>query len=156
MLDPALIALAASGGTAVVTAAGTDAWAALRQAMARWLGRGDPQRERAEQERLEQTMVLVQAAHADQAQRVQALQEGAWQTRIESVLEGLEGSARAQAAEELRGLLAQHAGPGALAGPGGLAAGQVDIRAEHGSIAAGVLHGGAHIAHPRMPDPPQG
>jgi hypothetical protein len=55
MLEQALTALAAAGGTAVVQAAGTDAWTGLRQAVARWFGRGDRQRERVELERLDRT-----------------------------------------------------------------------------------------------------
>ena len=48
MLDQALTALAASGGTALAQAARTDAWTSLRQELARWFGRGDAQREQAE------------------------------------------------------------------------------------------------------------
>ncbi|MFJ2170343.1 hypothetical protein [Streptomyces griseofuscus] len=158
MLDQVLTALAASGGTAVVTAAGTDAWTGVRQAVARWVGRGDALRERAELERLDQTAVVLVAAEPDEVERVRIRQEASWQTRIEAVLEGLAAGEREDAAEQLRSLLAQHAPQGgAVAGPGGLAVGgNADIHAEKGSIAAGVIHGGARIDNPRKPDPSQG
>ncbi|MFC8851517.1 hypothetical protein ACFT5D_00415 [Streptomyces sp. NPDC057144] len=158
MLEQALTALAAAGGTAVVQAAGTDAWTELRQAVARWFGRGDRQRERVELERLDQSAGELEMAEAAMVERERIRQEAAWQTRIEAMLENLDDTERAQAAEELRTLLAQHTPQGgALAGQGGLAVGgNVDIRAEQGSIAAGVIHGGAHIGRPPAPDPTQG
>ncbi|MFE9440823.1 hypothetical protein ACFYO2_17840 [Streptomyces sp. NPDC006602] len=157
MLDQALIALAASGGTALVGAAGTDAWRGLRQAVARWFGRGDAQREQVELERLDQTAAAVQATDSAEAEQARNRQEVAWQTRIEALLESLGGTERERAAEQLRSLLAQHAAQsGVAAGPGGLAANTVDVHAEQGSIAAGVIHGGAQIGTPPMPAPPQG
>ncbi|QLJ02833.1 hypothetical protein HZZ00_19135 [Streptomyces sp. NEAU-sy36] len=157
MLDQVLTALAASGGTAVVTAAGTDAWAGVRGAVAGWFGRGDAQREQAELERLDQTALVLAAADSAEAERVRIRQEASWQTRIEAVLEGLAADEREDAAEQLRLLLAQHTPGGAVAGPGGLAVtGNAEIRAGNGSIAAGVIHGGARIGHPRKPDPSQG
>jgi hypothetical protein len=171
MLEQALTALAAAGGAAVVEAAGTDAWGGLRQAVARWFGGGDPQRERAEGERLDQTAGELATAEAAEAagaagavegERVRIRQEAAWRARIEAFLEGLDDTERSQAAEELRALLARHTPQaGVSAGHGELASelvigGSADIRAEGGSIAAGVIHGGAHIARPPAPDPSQG
>ncbi|MER5259973.1 hypothetical protein [Streptomyces sp. NPDC002855] len=157
MLDQTLVALATSGGMALVAAAGTDAWSGLRQAVARWFSRGDAQREQAELERLDQTAAAVQADDAAEAQQARTRQQVAWQTRIETLLERLDDAEREETAEELRSLLAQHAPEGdVIAGAGGLVANTVDIRAEQGSIAAGVLHGGAQIGPPRLPDPPQG
>ncbi|QKV96163.1 hypothetical protein HUT19_34260 [Streptomyces sp. NA02950] len=158
MLDQVLTALAASGGTAVVTAAGTDAWAGLRQAVARWLGRGDAQREQDELERLDRTGAAIQAADPADAELARLRLEGSWQARIEAVLESLSEGERDQAADQLRGLLARHAPQGAAtAGPGGLAvAGDINVRADGGSIVAGVISGGAHTGTPPAPDPSQG
>ncbi|WP_405407613.1 hypothetical protein [Streptomyces decoyicus] len=158
MLDQALTALAASGGTAVVTAAGTEAWTGLRQAVARWFGRGDAQREQTELQRLDQTGTALQDADPAEAERVRIRLEASWQARIEAVLESLRKAERDQAADRLRDLLAQHAPQGAVtAGPGGLAVGgDMDIRADGGSIAAGVIHGGAYTGTPPVPDPSQG
>ncbi|MGW1559552.1 hypothetical protein ACWCQ1_23955 [Streptomyces sp. NPDC002144] len=158
MLEQTLMALAAAGGAAVVRAAGTDAWTELRAAVARWFGRGDGKRERAELERLDQTAGELQSAETDQAEVLRIRQESAWQARFEALLEGLDHGERVEAAEDLRSLLAQHSNQGvALAGAGGLAVGgNMDIRAEKGSIAAGVIHGGAHVGRPQAPDPSQG
>lgn len=157
MLEQALIAVAASGGTALVQAAGTDAWAGLSRAVAGWFGRGNAQREQAELERLDQTADSVQAAGPGEVEAVRGRQEVVWQTRIETLLENLDAGQREQAAEDLRAVLARHAPqPGVSAGQGGLAAHSVDIRAEGGSIAAGVINGGAQIGPPRLPDPSQG
>ncbi|MER6162879.1 hypothetical protein ABT147_46695 [Streptomyces sp. NPDC001868] len=157
MLAEALAALAAAAGTAVVQAAGTDAWSGFREGAARWFGRGDAERERAELERLEQAAVALGAA-GDSGAEVRIRQETAWQTRFETVLEAVDEAGREAAAAELRALLAQYAAPaaGVSAGPGGVAAGRdVNISAEQGSIAATVIHGGASI-HPPTPDPRQG
>ncbi|MEV2236334.1 hypothetical protein AB0H69_48450 [Streptomyces phaeochromogenes] len=157
MLDQALIALAVSGGTALVSAAGTEAWVGLRQAVARWFSRGDAEREQAELDRLDQTAAFVQVSDAAEVERARTRQEAVWQTRIETLLESLDATEREEAAEGLRSLLAQHAPqPGPVAGQGGLAANRVDIHAQDGAIAGGVIHGGAHIGPPPLPVPPQG
>ncbi|MGN5636928.1 hypothetical protein [Streptomyces sp. AC154] len=158
MLEETLAAAAAAGGIAVVEAAGTEAWTGLRQAIARWFGRGDEQREQAELERLDQTASALEGSDADTLDRVRIRQEATWQARIEATLESLDEAERARAADELRALLAQHTpDSGVSAGQGGLAVGgNIGIRAEGGSIAAGVIHGGAQIGPPPAPDPSQG
>jgi hypothetical protein len=52
LAEEALAALAAAGGTAVVQAAGTDAWAGFRSRVAKWFARGDTEREQIALERL--------------------------------------------------------------------------------------------------------
>lgn len=158
MLEQAFSALAEAGGTAVVQAAGTDAWAGLRRAVAGWFGRGDEQRERAELERLDQAAGELETAEAAGVERVRVRHQVAWRARIEALLESMDDAGRAQAANELRALLSQHApGGGVSAGQGALAVGgNVDIRAKRGSIAAGVIHGGAHIGPPQAAGPAQG
>ncbi len=158
MLEQTLVELAVTGGTAVVQAAGTDAWAELRRAVATWFGRGVSQREQAELERLDRTAAALETTDAAEVERERIRQEASWQARIEARLENLQSTERDEAADQLRALLAQHAAPGHVsAGPNGLAAGgNVDIRANSGSIAAGVIHGGAHLGIPSTPDPSQG
>ncbi|MGW2303864.1 hypothetical protein [Streptomyces sp. NPDC001809] len=158
MLSETMIAIAAAGGTAVVQAAGTDAWMGLRGRVAQWVGRGNPQRENAELERLDRTAYELETAEPSTTERVRIRQEAAWQARIEALLEGMDDTERAKASQELRALLHQQGSPGGVsAGPGGLAVGgDVGIHAEGGSVAAGVIHGGAHIGHPQVPDPSQG
>lgn len=158
MLVEALAALAAAGGSAVVQAAGTDAWAGFRQAVAGWFGRGDGRQERAELERLERTVTALQTADPAQAERARISQEASWQARIEAALENLDEEERGRAADQLRALLARHVPEVRVtAGPGGVATGGgMDIHAEEGSIAAGVIHGGASIGPPPAADPPMG
>ncbi|NEA82401.1 hypothetical protein G3I30_25830 [Actinospica acidiphila] len=108
MLTEALIAVAGAGGAAVVQAAGTDAWTGLRQRVARLLGRGDTQRERAELERLDRTaQALEEADAAGETERARLRQEASWQTRFESLLENLEDSEQQQVATELQALVAE-------------------------------------------------
>ncbi|WP_030732516.1 hypothetical protein [Streptomyces sp. NRRL S-237] len=156
MLAEAMTALAAAGGTAVVQAAGTDVWTGFRQQVAGWFGRGgNAQRESAELERLDQTASALEAAGPEQVERVRLRQEAYWEAWFVTFLEGLEDAQREQAASELRALLVGQPAP--QAGQGGVAAGRdVNVKAEQGSIAAAVLHGGASIGTPSQPDPSQG
>ncbi len=105
MLVEALMALAAAGGGAVVQAAGTDAWNGLRQRVGALFSQGDAAREQSELERLDRTaQALGPGGAADEA--AERLREaGVWQGRFESLLEGLDGSDREHAAQELRALL---------------------------------------------------
>jgi hypothetical protein len=105
MLEEALAALAAAGGTAVVQAAGTDAWTGLRTRVARLLGRGEVQREQAELERLDQTATALEAVGPVEAERMRIRQEASWQARFEFLLESLTEDERAQVAAELEDLL---------------------------------------------------
>ncbi|MFJ7271274.1 hypothetical protein ACIQV3_32305 [Streptomyces sp. NPDC099050] len=157
MLAESLAALAAAGGAAVVQAATTDAWTELRDRVARWFGRGDGELERVQLERLDRSAAELVAGAGSEQER--ALQATVWRTRIEDLLESLPDDAeRERAAAGLRALLEDTAAAGAIsAGAGGVAAGRdVSVKAEGGSIAAAVLHGGAHIGPPPVPDPAQG
>lgn len=111
MLTEALTAVAAMGGTAVVQAAGTDAWTSFRQRLASLMGRGDEQRVRAELERLDRTAEAISGASPDQAARVRDLQEGSWHARLEGLLETQDEATREAVAEELRSIVESlHAG----------------------------------------------
>ncbi|SEL25748.1 tetratricopeptide repeat protein [Streptacidiphilus jiangxiensis] len=127
MLEEALLTLAAAGGTAVVTAAGTDAWTGMRAAVAKLLGRGDRERERIELERLDRTatVALEAAATAEQpgsgrrsgAEHALASEESLWRGSFERLLEEAAGTEeRERLAAELRVLLARHAQPEQVGG----------------------------------------
>ncbi|MGW3328229.1 hypothetical protein [Streptomyces virginiae] len=106
MLEAALAAVAVAGGTAVVQAAGTDAWNGLRSRVARLLGRGDPALEQAELERLDQTATALRELEPAEADRVRIRQEASWQTRFEVLLESVSDTQeRARLAEGLRALI---------------------------------------------------
>ncbi|MFJ2194087.1 hypothetical protein ACIOJE_40135 [Kitasatospora sp. NPDC087861] len=157
MLEEVLVTLATAGGTAVVQAAGTQAWDGLRARVARLLSRGDGERERVELERLDSTASALQASASAGAEQVRLRQEVAWQTRFESLLEGVAGAEREHAAAELRALVQEHTASGAVsAGDHGVAVGgSVDVRADHGSVAA-LRMGDVTLGNPPLPGPPQG
>ena len=149
MLAEALTALAAAGGTAVVQAAGKDAWAGFRARVAMWFSRGDTEHEQVALERLDQTAAALEAAGPGEVERVRAAQEASWQTRFEMLLEGLGGEAQQRAAAELRDVLADVAGGRAAAvGQGAVAVvGDVGIHAETGGAAAWQM-GNVQIGQP--------
>ena len=149
MLAEALTALAAAGGTAVVQAAGEDAWTGFRARVAKWFARGDPGREQVALERLDRTAAALEAAGPGEVERVRAGQEASWQTMFELLLEGLDGGEQQRAADELRDLLGGFAGGRAAAvGQGAVAvAGDVDIHAETGGAAAWQI-GDVQIGYP--------
>ncbi|WP_199546129.1 hypothetical protein [Streptomyces sp. N35] len=108
MLVEGLIAVAAAGGGAIVQAAGTDAWAAIRSGIARILGRGEEGREQAELERLDQTRAELESAGAGaESERVQTVLVTRWQTRLEVLLEQLPVEERQEVAAELQALVQQ-------------------------------------------------
>ncbi|MFG3255360.1 hypothetical protein [Streptomyces sp. NPDC048172] len=159
MLSETLITLAASGGTAVVQAAGTDAWSSFRQAVARWFGLGDAARERAELERLDRTAGEVEVA-GDDSERVTSRQEAAWQARFEMVLESQDASGQERMADALRSLLSEHApasrgGVASASGSGQAVGGNVTLRADLGSVAALRVRD-VHLGSPSQPGTEQG
>jgi predicted nucleic acid-binding protein len=160
-LEQALVALAAAGGAAVVQAAGTDAWAGLRHALARWFGRGDEQVQRAELERLDRTAAELAAAREDGeagAEEARARLDAVWRFLIQDLLERLPEDERDSAADAMRDLLRRHAPPGEVAaGTGGIAVrGDLRIQADRGSVAAGIVNGDVTLPAPPAPDPTQG
>ena len=169
MLDSTMQALAAAGGLAVAGAAGTDAWAGMRQAVARWFGRGDEQRERAELARLDRTAAALTPAPGlgadsggDPALRTRIEEEASWRTRFEALLESLDEARRREAAAQLEALLARavqdrapDVGGISVAGPG--ATSVVGPYESHGAtINIGEVHGGLWPGGPTPPAPSQG
>ncbi|MGW3324231.1 hypothetical protein [Streptomyces virginiae] len=117
MLDEAMVALAASVGSGVVQAAGTDAWQVMRNRLARVFGRGDRQQEAVQLERLDRTAAELTAAGQDAEEPAgdeaaangseeRARHGAAWRTRTEDLLEQLDPDERAAVAAEFRALLA--------------------------------------------------
>jgi hypothetical protein len=148
VLAEALTALTAAGGTAVVQAAGKDAWTGFRARVAKWFSRGDAEREQVALERLDRTAAALEAAGPGEMERVQAGQQASWQTLFELLLEGLDGEEQQQAAADLHDMLAGFIGDRAAAvGQGTVAvAGDVDIHAETGGVAAWQV-GDVQIGH---------
>ncbi|WP_052441623.1 hypothetical protein [Streptacidiphilus anmyonensis] len=132
MLEPELLALATTAGTAVAKAAGTDAWNGLREGVARLFRRGHAP-EAAQQtalERLDRTAAELESAAPGAAEQAQGLAAASWQTRFLDLLEDLgDDEERATAAAELRRLLSE-----ATDGSTG-AAGLVSGNTFHGPVA---------------------
>ncbi|MFG1810034.1 hypothetical protein [Streptomyces sp. NPDC049040] len=167
MLDEAVVATAASAGGAVVAAAGTDAWTGLRGRLAAWLGHGNARRESAMLAHLDRTAVRLATAEPARLEEVRATCRTAWQTRIEDLLEDLDGVPRALAVASLREVLAEHAtAQRQVSADGGALAvgGDLHIRAEgERSVAAGIVRGDVNIGRsegspdrPSAPDAFQG
>ena len=141
MLAETLMALAALAGNTVVAAATTDAWEAARRGFARLLGRGDPDRTKMAEQRLEQTREqLTGAAGTDSNQARAALAER-WAGRLADLLEE-----HPDAEADLRALVQeiQAALPAGMvsAADHAVAAGRdVNISAASGGVAAGVIQG---------------
>ncbi|QEV49479.1 hypothetical protein CP980_34535 [Streptomyces vinaceus] len=142
MLVESLMALALSGGTAVVQAAGTDAWNGLRRRVADVFAHGEPARADAELERLDHTAEVLSSANDTGSERLR--QEGVWQNRFETLLEGLDAPGREQVAEQLQEMLSFVA-----ASTGDVAMGTGHATAREGSSAVtGVKRGGGSQTGP--------
>jgi hypothetical protein len=148
----AFIALGALAGNTVVAAATTDVWESARRKLARLLGRGDPDKAKAAERRLEETHdQLTNAAGAD-LERVRAALEAQWVTRLTDLLQddpGIEAELRA-VVEEIRSQLP--AGIVAASDHAVAAGRDVSISASQGGVAAGVIHGGV-TPDPTWPGP---
>jgi len=152
-LAEALVALAALAGNTVVTAAVTDAWDSARKGFARLLGRGDPGKTKLAEERLAETHDQLADASGADLEETRAALEAQWVTRMRDLLEedpGAEADLRALV-EEIQARL-----PAGLvsAADHAVAAGRdVNISADRGGIAAGVIHGNVAPPGPTHPGP---
>jgi hypothetical protein len=152
-LVAALMALAALAGNTVVTAAVTDAWEAARKGFARLLGRGDPDKTKAAERRLEETHdQLIQATGGDQ-ERVRAALEAQWTTRLADLLEddpGVEADLRALVEQiQAQMSVSDHA---VGAGRDMNISGSVNI-ADRGGVVARDVHGSISTGNPPTPGP---
>jgi hypothetical protein len=149
----ALLALAALAGNTVVAAATTDAWEAARRKFARLLGRGDPKKEQLAEKRLEETRQKLEGANGQELEKAQAELGRVWQVRVADLLEedpGVEAELRALV-EEIQAQLS--AGPVSAADHAVAARRDVNISADRGGIAAGVIHGNVAPPGPTHPGP---
>ena len=134
-----------------VTVHNTDAWEAARRGFARLLGRGDPDRTRLAERRLAETHEQLTGAVVADLEVARTTLEAQWGTRLADLLEedpGVEAELRALV-EELRAALPAGA---VSATDHAVAAGRdVNISADRGGFAAGVVHG--NIAPPNPGGP---
>ena len=146
--------LAVLAGNTLVAAAVTDAWESARHRFARLFGRGQP--DPATERRLEATRSQLAAASPDGLEQVRADLARQWALRLADVLEddpGAETELRALV-DEIGALLPD----GAVSAVGhSVAAGRdVNIRADRGSFATGVIHGNVAPPGPTGPGPGTG
>lgn len=95
MDDQWLIALSTSGATALVKAAATDAWQEIRSGFRQLFGRGDPDRERLAERRLDDAAAKVEQADDGTREDVRTDQIAVWRTRLADLLEEEPDQARA-------------------------------------------------------------
>lgn len=152
-LVAALMALAVLAGNTVVTAAATDAWAAARKGFARLLGRGDPDKTKAAERRLEETRDQITQATGADLETVRAALEAQWTTRLADLLEddpGLEVELRALVDQiQAQVSAADHS---VAAGRDMHVSGGVNI-ADRGGVVARDVQGGVSTGNPPGPGP---
>jgi len=149
----ALEALASMAGSAVVTAAMTDAWEDVRHKFAKLFGRGelDP----LIGQRLDMTHAQLVATPAADLVKVQAEQAARWSGRLADLL-----TDRPDTEAELRALVREiqsllGSGNAATASGSGAVAigGDARLSVAGGGIAAAVIQGSAVVVNPQRPEP---
>lgn len=155
-MDPELITLAATAGTAVAKAAGTDAWHGFRDGVARLFSRGHAS-EAARQtalERLDRTAAELENAEPGAAERAESEAAASWRTRFQDFLESLDDADRLRAATQLQELVAsvRQATGAAVGDDVTTIIGDVHIESR-GSGAAAFKMGKVTITNPPLPGP---
>ncbi|MER5883335.1 hypothetical protein ABT160_05865 [Streptomyces sp. NPDC001941] len=108
MLTEGCVALAAAGGTAVVQAAGTDAWSALRGRCAALLGRGDADGEQRARARLDATAQALAHRAGDGGDALDEEHRLLWQRVFTALLTSTASTDEAEGVHgELRSLVAE-------------------------------------------------
>jgi hypothetical protein len=156
MLAEEISALAALAGRAVVAAAVTDAWGAARRGFARLLGRGDPDRTKVVERRLDEAHNQLTGSQGTDLENASDVLAAQWSTRVADLLEEYPA-----AEADLRTLIEQiqAALPAGMvsAADHGIAAGRdvqvKDIKADRGGFAAGIVSGDVTLPGPTGPGP---
>jgi hypothetical protein len=103
VLDEALTALAAAGGSSLVSAMVTDQWATVKAKFARLLGQGNTGQVAVAEERLERSRTALAGLSQEKELEPVAVEQAAvWRVRLADLLED-----EPTAAEELRDLVEQ-------------------------------------------------
>jgi hypothetical protein len=143
--------LAALAGNTLVTAAVTDAWEEVRRKVVRIFGRGraDPKTEH----RLNDTWRQLDAARSTgELERIQADLAREWTVRLKDLL-----TDQPEAEAELAALIEETRPGTAVAADHSLVAGRdVNVRADRGGVAGGVIDGGVTLPGPSGPGPVSG
>jgi hypothetical protein len=149
-----LMALASLAGQTIVTAAVTDVWETARRKIVWLFGRGDSERTRLAERRLDQTRQQLTAAEGLDVEQAIAAQQERWTARLADLLDEFPEAAveLRTAVEEIQAQLPSGA---VSAADHSVAAGRdvniKDIKADRGGLAAGIVSGNV-----TLPDPTRG
>jgi hypothetical protein len=146
-----LMALAQWAGQTVAAAAVTDVWESARRKFARLLGRGDARKTEVAERWLAETHEQLTAAEDADLEQARAAQAQRWEGRFADLLDedpGVEAGLRALV-QEIRAALP--AGVVSATDHAVAAGRDVNIGADRGGVAAGVIHG--NVAPPDPPGP---
>ncbi len=151
MLTEALAALAAAGGTAVVSAMATDTWESVKAGLGRMFGRGDGARAAATEHRLERAKAELAVLSGVELERAGDAQAAAWRTRLADLLED-----HPEVADQVRTMIAQVQASKATVTAGDHAVavgGDVTMEATGGGVAAVMIEGSVLTNRPPSPGP---
>ena len=148
-----VIPLAQWAGLTVAAAAVTDVWETARHRFAKLLGRGDSTKTEAIERWLAQTHEQLTGTEGADLEQARAAQVRRWEGRFADLLDedpGVEVDLRVLV-EEIQAALP----PGAVsAADHAVAAGRdVNVSADRGGLAAGVIHGNVMVPGPTGPGP---
>jgi hypothetical protein len=146
-----LMALAQWAGQTVAAAAVTDVWESARGKFARLLGRSDARKTEVAERWLAETHEQLTVVEGADLERARAALAQRWEGRFADLLDedpGAEADLRALV-QEIRAALP--AGVVSATDHGVAAGRDVNISADHGGVAAGVIHG--NVAPPNPPGP---
>lgn len=146
-----LIALAQWGGQVVAAAAVTDVWHSTRDKFARLFGRGDAKRTEAAERWLTETQEQLTSAVGGELESARAHQQQRWQDRFADLLDQ-DPDVEAELRALLEEIQVQLPAGAVSAGDHAVAAGRdVNVRADHGSVSAAILHGNVTPQGPTDP-----
>ena len=148
-----LMALAQFAGQTVAQAAITDVWEAARDQFAKLIGRGNDRKTEVAERWLTETHDQLTAATGSALEMARHMQAQRWTARFADLLDE-----DPHVAKELRALVdeikAQLSTQAVSADDHSVAAGQdVNIAADRGGTAAGVIHGNVGPVNPTWPGP---
>jgi hypothetical protein len=147
------MALAQWAGQTVAAAAIADVWESARHKIARLFGRGSPKKAEAAERWLAETHDQLAAARGGDLESARAGQAQRWEGRFADLLDedpDVEADLRALVQEIQDALPAGMV----LASDHAVAAGRdMNISADHGGVAAAVIHGNVAPPNPTAPGP---
>ncbi len=153
-----LMALASLAGQTIVTAAVTDAWETCRRKIAKVFGRGDPDRARRAEQRLDETHQQLTGSEGADLEQIRAQLAAQWTGRLADMLYEYP-AAEAELREAVAEIQAALPTASVSAADRSVAAGRdvriSGVKADRGGFAAGIFTGDVVLPDPpgREPEP---